>query len=83
MATGAKRSTTVDRHHGNIRDLTARRLASLDEAAEYAGCSKYTIRRRVADGSIRGFRFGPRLIKVDLNEIDALLRPMPAGGDAA
>ena len=60
-----------------------RRLASLAEAAEYAGCSKDTIRRRVADGTIRAYKFGPRLLKVDLNEIDGAMRVIPAGGDAA
>ena len=56
----------------------ARRLASINQAAEYAACSPKTIRRRVADGSLAGFRFGPRVIRVDLNEVDELLRPIPA-----
>ena len=60
-----------------------RRLASPDDAAEYAGVCSRTIRRRIRDGSIVGYRMGPRLIRVDLNEVDTvLLRPIPvAGGD--
>ena len=60
-----------------------RRLVSPSEAAEYAGCHPKTIRRRIADGSLRGYRMGPRLIRVDLDEVDHLLSPIPtAGGDA-
>lgn len=55
-----------------------RRLASLDEAASYAATSKRTIRRRIADGTIQGYRFGPRQLRVDLNELDAALRTVPA-----
>lgn len=61
-----------------------RRLVGLPEAAAYAGCSTKTLRRRVADGSITAYRMGPRLLRIDLNELDAALRPIPtAGGDAA
>ncbi len=59
----------------------ARRLAKLAEAAQYAACSKYTIRRRIADGTIAGYRLG-RIIRVDLDEIDAALQAMATdGGD--
>lgn len=64
-----------------------RRLVSINQAADYASCSPKTIRRRIADGSLTGRRFGKRLLRVDLNELDALLRPIPTvgtmGGDAA
>ncbi len=60
-----------------------RHLVSLAEAAEQAGCNPKTIRRRISDGSLSGFRMGPRLIRVDLNELDALLRPIPTAGDGA
>jgi len=51
--------------------------------AVHAGVSQKTIRRRIADGTLTGYRMGPRLIRVDLNELDALLRPIPTAGDAA
>lgn len=57
-----------------------RRLESIHHAAEYAGVSTKTIRRRIADGSLTGYRMGPRLIRVDLNELDGLLRPIPTAG---
>lgn len=65
--------------------ITRRQLASLDEAAQYFGCSTKTLRRRIADGTITGYRSGPRAVRIDLNEAEnALLRPIPsARGGAA
>ena len=63
---------------------TARRLVPLDSAADHLGVSPRTLRRRIADGSITGYRMGPRIIRVDLNEVEALLTPIPtAAGTAA
>jgi excisionase family DNA binding protein len=59
------------------------RWSSPDEGASYAGVSSRTIRRRIADGSLPAHRFGPRLIKIDLNDLDQLFRPIPAAGDGA
>lgn len=53
-----------------------RRLVSLAEAAGYLGVHPRTIRRRIADSSITGYRVG-RLIKVDLADLDALAAPIP------
>lgn len=55
-----------------------RRLTSIAAAAEFADLSTRTIRRYVAEGRLVGYRVGPRLIKIDLNELDALARPVPA-----
>lgn len=52
----------------------------LAQASEYACCSTKTLRRRIADGSLTGYRMGPRLLRVDLNELDEILRPIPAAG---
>lgn len=59
-----------------------KRYVSLQVGAEYASCSEKTLRRHIASGKLRGFRFG-RLIRIDLDELDALLQPIPAAGDAA
>lgn len=59
-----------------------RRLATLAEAADYAACSPRTLRRRVADGTLPAYRLG-RLLRVDLDELDAALRPIPTAGGAA
>lgn len=58
----------------------SRRYASIDQAAQLVGVSSRTIRRRIADGSIAGYRFGPRVIRVDLDEVDSLLKRIPAAG---
>lgn len=57
-----------------------RRLESIQNAAAYADVSPKTIRRRISDGSLTGYRMGPRLVRVDLNELDAMLRPIPTAG---
>jgi excisionase family DNA binding protein len=44
------------------------RLVSLAEAAEHFHVSVRTLRRRIADGTITGYRVG-RLIRVDLDEL--------------
>lgn len=65
---------------------TGRRLVSLAVAAEALNIHPRTIRRRISDGTITGYRVG-RLIKVDLDEVETkLVRPMVAadpGGAAA
>jgi len=55
-----------------------RRLVSLDQAAGYAGVCIKTIRRRISAGDLTGYRLGPRLIRVDLTELDAMIRPIPS-----
>jgi excisionase family DNA binding protein len=54
-----------------------RRLASLATAAAYADVSTRTLRRYISKGRLTGYRVGPRLVKVDLNELEALARPIP------
>lgn len=61
-----------------------RELVSLETAAEQLNCSSKTIRRRIADGTLTGYRLGPRLLRVDIAELDCLLiRPIPTVGGAA
>ncbi len=64
------------------RSNPARRWASLDAAAEYLGVSTKTLRRMIAAGTVTGYRAGPRLLRVDLNELDAALSRIPGGGAA-
>ena len=55
--------------------LERRRYAKLKEAAAYLQVTERTIRQMIADGRIAGYRSGTRLVRVDLNEIDAAMRP--------
>ncbi len=60
-----------------------RRWASINDAAEYVGVNTKTLRRMMARGEITGYRFGDRLLRFDLNELDAANRPVPTSRDAS
>lgn len=68
-------SNRRERRHPN----PARRYAKLIEAAEYLGVTDRTIRQMIADGRLTGYRSGNRLIRVDLNEVDAAMKPFGGG----
>jgi excisionase family DNA binding protein len=51
--------------------------ASLAEVADTLGCSTKTVRRYIADGRLTGYRMGPRLIRVDMAEVAAMLSRIP------
>jgi excisionase family DNA binding protein len=56
-----------------------RRWLSQQEAAEYLGVTDRTIRNYVARGLVPAHRIrGSRLIRFDINELDAALRPIPS-----
>lgn len=54
-------------------------------AAEAArvGVHPKTLRRRIASGELTAYRFGPKLIRLDPAEVDALFRPIVTGPSAA
>lgn len=58
--------------NGNGRPV-GRRYAKINDAAEYIDVNPITIRNMIADGRLRAYRSGQRLLRVDLNELDALL----------
>ena len=60
-----------------------RHLVNINQAAEYADVHPMTLRRWIAAGRVRAYRVGPRLLKVDLNELEASLRPIPTTGGGA
>lgn len=64
-----------------------RSYVSLATAANRTGLSERTLRRYIAAGRLTGYRVGPRLVRLDVDEVDSLMRPIPAvghfGGDAA
>lgn len=55
---------------------TQRRMVTIAQAAEEYGVSAKTIRRYISAGRIEAYRFGPKLIRLDLDECDTALRPM-------
>lgn len=58
-----------------------RRYATLEQTGEYLGVTSRTIRGMIADGRLTGYRNGPRIVRVDLNEVDDKLMK-PFGGAA-
>lgn len=60
------------------RDTQGLRLTSLANAAEQFGISVKTLRRRISDGTVHGYRVG-RLIRVDPDELrERLLTEIPS-----
>jgi excisionase family DNA binding protein len=57
-----------------------RRYIKVAEAAEYLQVTDRTIRQMIADGRLTAYRSGSRLVRLDLNEIDAAMQPF--GGAA-
>jgi excisionase family DNA binding protein len=55
-----------------------RRYVRIADAAEYLDVTDRTVRQMLADGRLRAYRSGKRLIRLDLNEIDAAM--VPFGG---
>lgn len=50
---------------------------TIAEAAARTGVCTKTIRRRIAEGRLTGYRFGPTLIRLDPAQVDGLLHPIP------
>ncbi|BBY52947.1 excisionase family DNA-binding protein [Mycobacterium koreense] len=63
----------------NRRERRHPELIGLNEAAERCGVHYRTIRRWVSAGHLEAVRVGPRLLKVDADKLDALMRPVGGG----
>lgn len=57
-----------------------RRWASIQHTADYLGVTQRTVRQMIADGRLNGYRNGRKCIRLDLNEVDASMKPF--GGAA-
>jgi excisionase family DNA binding protein len=55
-----------------------KRFISIADAAQHLDVSLKTIRRRIAAGDLKAYRLGgSRVLRVNLNELDDLMRPIP------
>lgn len=54
-----------------------RRLGSIAAAAGQLDVCERTVREYISTGMLTAYRVGPRLVKVDLAEVDALPQPIP------
>lgn len=63
-----------------MRDSTNLRepaMATIAETAERLKCSTKTVRRWIADGRLTAYRVGPKMLRVDLADVDELMRAIP------
>jgi excisionase family DNA binding protein len=54
-----------------------REFETLSSAAERTGLSIRTLRRRIASGELAAYRNGARVIRVDPEDVDRLMVPIP------
>jgi excisionase family DNA binding protein len=60
--------------------MPERAYISITDAATYLDVTTRTIRQMIADGRLRGYRSGSRLVRLRVDEIDAAMQPF--GGAA-
>lgn len=58
---------------------TQRRWATMQQTADYMSVTVRTVREWIAQERITGYRINARVIRVDLNEVDAAFEPMNGG----
>ncbi|MGJ6124917.1 helix-turn-helix domain-containing protein [Mycolicibacterium sp. Y3] len=51
----------------------------MQQCAEYMGVTLRTVREWITQGKIQGYRINARVIRVDLNEVDAAFQPFGGG----
>lgn len=67
-----------------VTEIDYERFISLEHAAKRLDTSTRTIRRRIADGTLSGYRLAnSRAVRVAESDVTALLRPIPTVGGAA
>lgn len=50
-------------------------LLSIKGAAAHVGVSEKTVRRYIDAGVLRAWRFGPKLLRIELSDLEALMAP--------
>jgi excisionase family DNA binding protein len=54
-----------------------KRWLTVADAAKYMGVHSHTIHNWIAEGRLPASKAGPRLVRVDLADLDQLLEPIP------
>jgi excisionase family DNA binding protein len=63
-----------------MAEITGRhRYVTIGVAAEYLGVTDRTVYHMINDGRLTGYRSGSRIVRVDLDEIDAAMVPFGGG----
>lgn len=60
---------------GQTPTSNGRRYVTIAEAAKYLAVNPNTIRKMTKEGTLTEYRAGNRIVRVDLNEIDAVMDP--------
>jgi excisionase family DNA binding protein len=60
-----------------------REFESLAEAAERTGLSTKTLRRCIASGMLAAYRSGPRVLRVDPDDVDRMMVRLPTVSSAS
>lgn len=82
IAVSTRRGCDGVRQTGGVIHMhtsTGRRYESLADAAEWTGLSTRTVWRRIAEGSLRAYRVGPRIMRLDPVEVNHLMVPVQTG----
>jgi excisionase family DNA binding protein len=58
-------------------------FATIADASREFRVSERTVRRWISAGRLTAYRTGPRLVRIDMNEMDDLLRIIPTVGNVA
>lgn len=58
--------------------MSRRHLLTLTQAADILALDEKTLRRYISAGRLTGYRVGPRAVRLDADEVDALARPIPS-----
>jgi len=54
----------------------ARKLITMDAAADWLGVSKRHVRRLISSGQLPAYRISEAIIRIDANELEPLLAPV-------
>lgn len=57
--------------------MNPRTYESLAAASERTNISVKTLRRLIAEGDLRAYRVGRRMLRVDPKDVDRIMRPVP------
>ena len=60
-----------------MREQHRRQFESLSQAAARTGLSTRTLRRRISAGQLTAYRNGPRVIRLDPEDVDKLMKRLP------
>jgi excisionase family DNA binding protein len=56
---------------------------SMSAAGDYLGVDKRTVQRLIATGKLPAYRVGNKLVRIDIDDLEKMLKPVLPGGDMA